>query len=482
MDIIITQPELKAIVSGFNKVINKRTHLPVLHHVHIQPGPEGLVQLTATNLEETLTYNLTGAYGQFDSFLFPFSELKVAAKDMKRDDRLALGSPKDGFIPITAVVNDNSLFKNVPVPPVSEWPVCRKQIPTTMRKLGEFLAAYQKALPFVSTDPVRYVLNCVFFHHAEQVVVGTDGRRLARFSISSSPFEQDVIIPATKVLKNGMLNVELGGLGVLTEDDTNTIEINTAVWSYQARCPEGIYPNYMQVIPEDNGFNGTLTIHPDDLGLIKAAVAQLCSDEAEAVVLFADGDVVALLSTCVGEDGQRGRVILSSSAAEMQSPVANVVNGQFLLDALKAGFDTFRLSEEPRPWLCTGSAEGLHVLMPMRTDVAAGDLAPLIHGTKPEGENTVSAQQTIEAAGTNEQQQTDTGNTTQHNPNLTLDDPVQELMDAVIGAQEAVKQANSALHGIKGKLKAVEKHYRARDKQFAKSEKVLAQLQEVVNF
>jgi len=481
MDIIITQPELKAIVSGFNKVINKRTHLPVLHHVHIQPGPEGLVQLTATNLEETLTYNLTGAYGQFDSFLFPFSELKVAAKDMKRDDRLALGSPKDGFIPITAVVNDNSLFKNVPVPPVSEWPVCRKQIPTTMRKLGEFLAAYQKALPFVSTDPVRYVLNCVFFHHAEQVVVGTDGRRLARFSISSSPFEQDVIIPATKVLKNGMLNVELGGLGVLTEDDTNTIEINTAVWSYQARCPEGTYPNYTQVIPEDNGFTGTLSIAPDDLGLIKAAVAQLCSDEAEAVVLYADGDVVALLSTCVGEDGQRGRVILSSSSGDMQSPVLNAVNGQFLVDALKAGFNEIRLSAEPRPWLCTGSAEGLHVLMPMRTDVSAGDITSIVHGTKPKGEDALSTQETPEVQ---EQQQTDGESTTPHNPDLRMvdHDPVQELMNAVTDAQEAVKQANSALHGIKGKLKAVEKHYRARDKQFAKSEKVLAQLQQVVNF
>ena len=488
MQVTLTRSDLKTMVSGFTKVIPRKSTLPLLHHVLVRPGQDDIVEIVATNLEETLVYNLMGqSVGEFVPFLFPFAELKTLASGLSKDDTAVIGPEQGNLIPVAAVVGGKSISRSVPTMPVTEFPT-EAHIPTTMRKLGELLSAYRKAAPFASTDETRHVLNGVFCHHEEKAVVATDGGRLTRIGIADFPFERDIILPATKVLKNGILEAELGGIGVLTEDDTNTIEIDTAVWRYQVKCPEGIYPNYRCVIPGENtAFGGTVTIHPDDVPLIKAALTQFTSDVDVAVVFCATASVVALLSARVSEDGHRGQVLLPNSTADMRETVVNGVKGQFLLDCLDAGFNTIRVTGSRSPWLCHDEdVDGLHVMMPFALECNTEEIVQLVDGNvthKPEGGNDVSYPETDEGTETVEQPQPG-GEAPRHNPDLRMveSDPVQELVDAVTAAQDAVKEANSALHGIKGKLKAVEKHYRAQEKDVASTRKILDTLKQAAGF
>ncbi|MBT7840900.1 MAG: hypothetical protein HN742_03465, partial [Lentisphaerae bacterium] len=365
MPITLTRSDLKTMVSGFKKVIPRKKTLPVLQHVLVRPGQDDIVEIVAANFQESLVFNLMGQdVGEFVPFLFPFAELKTLESGIRKDDTAVIGPERDNLVPVTAVVGGESISRNVPTTDTADFPR-EKQIPTTMRKLGTFLAAYRKAVPFASTDETRHVLNGVFFHHEEKAVVGTDGRRLTRIDIEESPFDRDIIVPATGVLKNGILESDLGGIGVLTEDETDTLEIDTAVWRYQVICPEGVYPNYQHVVPGDNAdYDGTVTIHPGDIPLIKAALTQLTSDQDEVVVFCATASVVALLSRRVSEDGHRGQVVLPNSTTEMKKTVVTGINGQFLRECLDTGFSRIRVTGNRSPWLCHGDdVNGLHVMM-----------------------------------------------------------------------------------------------------------------------
>jgi len=181
--------------------------------------------------------------------------------------------------------------------------------------------------------------------------------------------------------------------------------------------------------------------------------------------------------------------VLPNSTCECDQPVVQAINGGYLLDGLKAGFNTCRVPSIPSPWRCTGSTDGLHVVMPWHTDaperqgIIESVAASIV--THSEGEQTVDTPEvTPETNETSAQDQQTAGSAAQHKPNLTLvdHDPVQELIDAVTEAQEAVKQAGSALHGIKGKLKAVEKHYRSRQREFDSTRRIIENLKVAANF
>jgi DNA polymerase III sliding clamp (beta) subunit (PCNA family) len=491
MPITLTRSDLKTMVSGFKKVIPRKKTLPVLQHVLVRPGQDDIVEIVAANFQESLVFNLMGQdVGEFVPFLFPFAELKTLESGIRKDDTAVIGPERDNLVPVTAVVGGESISRNVPTTDTADFPR-EKQIPTTMRKLGTFLAAYRKAVPFASTDETRHVLNGVFFHHEEKAVAGTDGRRLTRIDIEDSPFDRDIIVPATGVLKNGILESDLGGIGVLTEDETDTLEIDTAVWRYQVICPEGVYPNYQHVVPGDNAdYDGTVTIHPGDIPLIKAALTQLTSDQDEVVVFCATASVVALLSRRVSEDGHRGQVVLPNSTTEMKKTVVTGINGQFLRECLDTGFSRIRVTGNRSPWLCHGDdVNGLHVMMPFALECNAEEIVALVDESathEPEGENNVSYPETDEQTeGTEGVEQPQPGSeSSEHNPDLRMveTDPVQELVDAVTAAQDAVKQANSALRGIKGKLKAIEKHYRAQEKDVASTRKILDTLKQAAGF
>ena len=57
-EILLPVPELKQALSGLNKLIGKRSTLPVLSHVRITRETDGLVKLQGTDLDVFATFTL----------------------------------------------------------------------------------------------------------------------------------------------------------------------------------------------------------------------------------------------------------------------------------------------------------------------------------------------------------------------------------------------------------------------------------------
>ena len=57
-EIILPVPELKQALSGLNKIVSKKTTLPVLSCVKVSRGRNGEVSLQATDLDAHATFTL----------------------------------------------------------------------------------------------------------------------------------------------------------------------------------------------------------------------------------------------------------------------------------------------------------------------------------------------------------------------------------------------------------------------------------------
>ena len=518
MQLTLSQSHLHRLTRAMAKIIPGRgSALPVLDQVRFRRTGDNDAEVTATNLEETLTLALPGsatADSGPDAFLCPFNELRSLAKDMGRGDAAMLAAlpGEPSRLDLVMQVSGRDIRSRIDLMPVAEFPETRVSVATMPVDVGAFIKAFRTALPFASEDPTRAVTNGVFWHEEAHSLVATDGRRLTQLRLDSLSLGQDVILPPSKLLANGVLEGAEGTLGITIAAERTYLDITCGPWHYQARGVDGQYPNYRVVIPADVGqFVATVEIAPADLALVRSAIPRLTTQHNSVVHLCAvPGGAPVLVSGAVDAGGGRGEVVLANSRCHAEAIQVQAVNGSYLLECLEAGFLTLRLPPDCSPWLCTGERPGLHCLMPMReenSDVAAlvaGSLNP--GGTTPmpaetqtgsvvatATESTAPAESagaaTAETAAPTETPATATpavaaeiGSTVV--PQLTMipGDPLQDLRNAVNDAETALRQATAVVRPLRDKVRAVERFMRDREKQYARSEKVIDQLKMVAGF
>jgi DNA polymerase III sliding clamp (beta) subunit (PCNA family) len=510
MQLTLSQSHLQRLTRGLAKIIPARgSTLPVLDQVRFRRIGQNDAEVTATNLEETLTLALPGtatADSGPDVFLCPIDELRHLAKGMGRGDAALLaalpGEPPR--LDLILQVSGRDIRSRVDLMPVAEFPETLVPMATVPADVGAFLKAFRTALPFASDDPTRAVTNGVFWHEEARSLAATDGRRLSVLQLDGLSLGQDIILPPSKLLANGVLDGADGTLGVALVAERTYLDITCGPWHYQARGVDGQYPNYRVVIPADVGqFVATIEIAAADLALVRSAIPRLTDKNGVVVHLCAvPGGAPFLVSASADTGGGRAHVELANSRCRTEALQVQAVNGSYLLECLEAGFLTLRLPPDCSPWLCTGERPGLHCLMPMNEqnqDVAAfvaGRLNPGEQPMPPESQNApaittpATTPPAETAAATAETHATETPTVALETgspgatPQLSLvpPDPLQDLRNAVGEADDALRQATATVRSLRDKVRAVERSMRDREKLYAKSEKVLDQLKMVAGF
>ena len=314
------------------------------------------------------------------------------------------------------------------------------------------------------------------------------------------PFETDLIIPPVKVLRQRLFTDDEGAIGVLVEDDRHTLELACGPWRYQLKCTEGRYPDYRQVVPAESGqWAGRLIIAEEDLPVVKAAISRFVTEERESVLIYGDAERVVLLSALDLNSGARSHAELQHSLCETDDRIVRRVNGNFLLEALDAGFTEIRVCADVSPWRCTGSADGLHVLMPMHMEaaevqVAADYVAEHCSGQQQEEKAMTTTDATDDSHSTQatapaadkcaKKTQSSKAKRGTRGPQFKVVEtyPMQELLDGITEAQELAQKANQAVRGLKAKARALERHYKAREREFESTGRLIAKLQEAAGF
>ncbi len=234
----------------------------MLGNVKIERTKDGWIALTGTDLDHYVTVRLEqpGA-GEPAALLVPFDELAKTYKACASGDEICVERNDETSALLKYRIGAQPVETKVESLPVEEFPEIPRikgdaiPLPDTLRQ------SIHEAMQCASTDETRLILNgaCIDVTKPEaNYVVGTDGRHLFSSNSFTLPLKQSLIIPTHKfVAWKEFSNDGEWQLKVTHNESGQTpehLQISSRRWRFIACQIEGNYPNWRQVIPDENSF------------------------------------------------------------------------------------------------------------------------------------------------------------------------------------------------------------------------------------
>lgn len=343
-------------------VVGSNSTLPILANVLLRANKKELL-LTTTDLDVTVSCTLEAEVEKTGSTTIPVRRLASIIRELSGSDvdlevndkdiaKISCGSSK-------FMLNGLSEDEFPPTPKVdAKFNYNMKQ-----NAFKEMLSMVQYA---ASADETRQSLNGVFLSFKEDKfsMVATDGRRLALI-------EQEVELPGDTAVSMILPTKAVNELHHTLGDDED-VKINATDKqiffefgnvSISSKLIEGTYPNYEQVMPDNN--DTRITIERESLLSALKRASLLSVDSSSAVKLtFADNRITVLMSNPeVGE--ARETIPVKYEGKELSI----AFNPDFMIEPLKNISDDevfLELMDEMSPGVLKCSLPFVYVLMPVR--------------------------------------------------------------------------------------------------------------------
>jgi len=223
-------------------------------------------------------------------------------------------------------------------------------LPTRMVVGGaDFLAALQAACETTDPDSVRYALGCVQLRGSDGHIAATDGRQLLIQHCFAFPWEDTVLVPASRVF--GCKEVASGEPVAIGRVD-DWVAITAGPWTIQLKVQKDArFPQVDDHVPAAGSATAVVRLDAGDAAFLGDALNRLpCSDSHnQPITLDLNGQVI-LRSR--GSDGTpTTELVLTGSRLEGE-PLKVCTNRRFLARAVKLGFQAIELRSQEAPVCC----------------------------------------------------------------------------------------------------------------------------------
>ena len=474
MNIVLHKSELREAVAGFNKIITRRSTLPVLGCVRFDAGNHG-VTAQATDLDQTAVYRFAQAEAGGDgTCILPFAHLKDLAKG-SNGDQVAFETQGE-HIAVTNRIGGHAIRQVVPGTDPEEWPELKLDL-TTVSAAG-FLEAYRRLLPFASTDSTRAVLNGVYVDTSGKgarniTMVSTDGRRLTALNSMRLPIAESLIVPASRFLAGTRLAADTT-IGVRKTENGTLFGLQAGAWRYIVRSVEGTYPNYRQVIPSAAG-DCRLRFSDESVTWLNKALPTFPGGE-EIVFRGEDGRVTIHGR---GPDDEHG-TSLALDAVVYEGPRAVIgLNRHYLLEALAAGFRDFAFTDENSPLVARDASGGLHVLMPVRVNDPEARATSITAGEPEQPEHPIENNPSAPVRVDTEQKGTEPMPRKTEPTETAAASALERAMSVYDEARSRLRELQLALNTAGAELKAALRDQKAQAKEMDSARTALSKLQAI---
>ena len=472
-EILLPVTDLKPALTGLNRIVAKKSTLPVLGHVRIT-RLDRTVTLQATDLDATATFTLTQPQeGDPIDVLMPLEQLNRAFKTSGKND-LALIVEGKGT-KLRYFLADNPVLQPVNTLPTEDWPP-QPTITVTPEPLQDgFYKAVREALACCSEDPTRHTIcgACLDARDSKaHYVVGTNGRFLYSANTFSFPLKEAIIVPDSKFLNNGTLpedqTCSLAVQPAPKGSDTRHISLQAGPWQYVTREIVGNYPNWKQVVPElDSKWSHIQLTEPAIEQLLRTIPNMPGKDGENHGVRLRMGDQVLYVEGRNKEDKEWTSIAVQDVTLTGKSKQITV-NREYLLPALRYGLNDLAILDDLSPMVCQTKGKRL-VIMPLRPEGPA---------TQPSTPST-SEPPTTEAPKLAEEKEAIVNKDTSKPELAKPTEPQTTLIDQVERVKETLKNALRELTGLTDLAKQIERDKRAGDKEVETARAVLKKLQQV---
>ena len=365
MKIKFNRSALQEALGLVTSVVPSRTPKPILQCLRILANEDG-VQVCGTDLEVGINCQVAQAEVEKPGdVVLPADRVNAIIRESV-DDVIEFESI-DSTIHIRGVDShftiyghDLNQFPQIP----GEEDSCEFKI-----TLGALQGGIEHSLFAAAKESTRYAINGVLWDFSLNALtmVGTDGRRLAKFlvefdgAISPNMVGQRIIVPA----KTMSLLDKLGA----SEDEIvsvrfidNQIVLTCSGVVISSNLVEGNFPKYDDIIPTEN--DKVITLNTDAVLSAVRRAALLISEDSKGIKMTL-GKGVMVFSSRAPETGDAQIDMAIDYDGE---PVEIGFNPQFLTDVLrviKTDELTLKLGQADRPGLISAGEDFIYIVMPV---------------------------------------------------------------------------------------------------------------------
>ena len=349
----ITRRLVKTLRSVFRAALglSSRAQGPLLH---LKSGSDGLF-ISAATPDAGIRYHLDGAFPDRD-FWLPFAFL--AQTEGHRNDAVLIDPTSDG-VQVQWVVDNVPQTRTFPIDDVPE-PVEPPQVEFTENP-SQLLVALAEASRTCDPDSRRYALNCLQLRGETGEVVATDSHQLMISSGFSFPWEDNVLVPGSRLFAHRALRTDKG-IGVGRADDVIALRIGP--WTtWMSIEQERRFPETDSVIPNIEGALASVHVPREDGEFLARAVGQLPANKRlfSPVTVDLNGSVAIRARS---DDGETLTELVLSRSERTGEPIRFCTNRTMLARAMRLGFDRLHVFGPQEPVVCTdGSRKYVWMLL-----------------------------------------------------------------------------------------------------------------------
>jgi DNA polymerase-3 subunit beta len=346
-------------------VVPSRTTKPILQSLKIQAQKEGVL-ISATDFEIGITCVVPQAQIEEEGEAVISADRFAAIVRESGDEVLELVSAESACH-IRGADSHFTIYSHQP----EQYPVIPSFDGSAQFELG--LVALQEAIEHclfaTAKENTRYALSGILWEviGKKLTLVGTDGRRLARYRLTLSGDvdkkieAEKIIVPAkTMSLLSRISAGEKDKVAVCFVDSKVILACGNVVIS--SNLVEGSFPKYEDIIPTD--YKNKLQLNTAaTLSAIRRA-ALLTNEDSKGIKLALSKE--SLVFTCRAPE--MGDAEIAMGIEYKGEPIEIGFNPQFLVDALKIiREDSFelQLGQADRPGLIKSGANYLYIVMPV---------------------------------------------------------------------------------------------------------------------
>jgi len=367
MKIRVEREDLQQVLQSIQGIVDKKTTMPILSHLLLKV--DKTASIIATDLEIALKRPINVKVEREGSLCIPAKKLMEIAREV--EDALLLESQENNWLMISS---GKSTFKLMGLPE-EEYP----SLPD-VSKTEEFSISastlkdmIEKTLYAAGESDTRYTLNGLLMHFVPQKkatglnIVGTDGHRLSYITRAVKGKTQDekrLILPkkAASELRR-LLEETSEDIDICLNKNHVFFVFNDIVFT--SRLIEGTYPDYGQVIPQDNEKKVTLDKSVFLRALRRTSIMSKERTNAVRIDIEPDRLILSSINPDIGE--AREEITCQYKGDE----ITLGCNARYLIDAVQAmdgELVRMELHEPLSPVLLVEAEERGYkcVVMPMR--------------------------------------------------------------------------------------------------------------------
>jgi DNA polymerase III sliding clamp (beta) subunit (PCNA family) len=385
-EIVLPVMALKEALPGLNKVVSKRSSLPVLQHVRLARDTQGKVTIQATDLDAFATYTAKEPVtGPALEMLLPMNELAKTVKPMNSEGTIGFILDSKDRVKLRYSIGGNLVERVFNTLPANEFPPMPTVNQPAMPLEPGFGVALRQALECCSEDSSRAILNgaCLDvtdkkFHY----IVGTNGRCL--FSANSFCFDlkQPVVIPDCKFLQwPDLMDEEPASLSVepgeeeqpakngkpKKEATAGWIKLQSGRWTFITKEIMGKFPNWKQVNPEVTSKWTRVQLSDEAIKQLVLVTPSLPGDDGinRAVRLRVESDQILVEGQ--NRDDATWTSIPIQNVKVTGKPVSVGLNRGYFTNALRFGLNELVVEDPLSPVVFSKGGKKL-IIMPVNLD------------------------------------------------------------------------------------------------------------------